>query len=332
VRFLLTGATGFIGGHLVPYLAERGHPITALVRSTSVTTTLERAGARLVRGDILDGTGLDQAVQGVDAVIHLAGLTKALQPETLHRANVVGTRHLTQALARLDRPPRLVFSSSLAAAGPSTFARPRSEEDVPAPISHYGRSKLAAEQEVRAVADRVPAVIVRPPIVYGPEDKEFMPTLLPMLRLGLLLKPGFAQKQYSLIHVQDLCAGLLAMAQKGPTLCAEDPAQGVYFLSDGELYTWDAFCAALALASGRKARVIALPQSFSYVAGLGAELGSRLFGLVPALNLDKARELACPAWTCSSARAQEALEYRPAYPLARGLETTVQWLKASGRL
>ena len=113
-------------------------------------------------------------------------------------------------MAELPSPPRLVFCSSLAAAGPSVPGRPRREEETPAPVSLYGRSKLGGEQAVREFADRVPSVILRPPIVYGPGDQEFLPSMLPMARMGVMLKSGFGPKHYSLIHVDDLCTALLA--------------------------------------------------------------------------------------------------------------------------
>src|SRR5262249_60937963 len=136
-------------------------------------------------------------------------------------------------------------------ADPHPPGNPRSEALDPTPGREYGRSKPAAEGVFPQHAARVPSVIVRPPIVNGPADREFLPALLPMARMGIVFKTGFGPKYYSLVHVDDLCEGILAAAEKGKTLSSEEPSQGVYFLSDGEEYSYQRFCEALAAALGK---------------------------------------------------------------------------------
>src|SRR5206468_11250262 len=109
------------------------------------------------------------------------------------------------AMARRSPAPKLIYCSSLAAAGPTVAGQPKREEDAPTPISVYGRSKLGGELAVRELAMQVPAVIVCPPIVYGLADREFLPSVLPMAKFGLVLKSGLGRKHYSLVHVDDLC-------------------------------------------------------------------------------------------------------------------------------
>jgi nucleoside-diphosphate-sugar epimerase len=267
----------------------------------------------------------------VDCVFHLAGATKARSAEDFYRCNTEGTQRLIEAAARLSPAPRFVYCSSLSAAGPSAVDRPRSETDDPRPVSAYGRSKLAAEMAIRKFADRVPSVIVRPPIVYGPWDKEFLPALLPMARLGWVLKSGFGPKRYSLIHVDDLCEALLSAATQGKTLSPEDPGAGVYFLSDGRDYSWEEFCLVLARALGKPPpRIIPLPEAASYAAGLAGQLQGLFRGTVPMMSLDKARELRCSAWTCSAERAKSEIAYRPSVPLEKGLHQTIEWYRKEG--
>jgi dihydroflavonol-4-reductase len=319
LHFLLTGGTGFIGQRLARRIIERGDTLTVLVRRTSKRGALESLGARFTEGDLLSGEGLAEAVRGVDCVLHLAGVTKSRGPEGYFQGNAEGTRRLVKAMAELPSPPRIVYCSSLAAAGPSIPGRPRREEEPPAPVSIYGHSKLGAEQALREFASRVPAVIVRPPIVYGPGDQEFLPSILPMARLGLVLKSGFGPKHYSLIHVDDLCTALLAAAERGQTLHADDPAAGVYMVSDGVEYRWEDVCEVLAQALGRtRPTVVPVPQTVSYVVGLGSELAARVRGIVPILNRDKVKEMRCPAWTCSTERATRELGFTAAIPLAQG--------------
>ena len=154
MRILVTGATGFIGGVLANQLAARGDRVRALVRATSRTHALARLGAELAPGDVSDPASLQRAVEGCEGVVHLAGAVKALSKAELFRANAGGTRNVVEACARTGC--RLVYVSSLAAAGPSLGGRPRREEDPPAPVSSYGESKLAGEAAVRAAAGRCP--------------------------------------------------------------------------------------------------------------------------------------------------------------------------------
>jgi len=320
LNILLTGSTGFIGQRLAKRIVERGDTLTALVRRTSKRGVLEKLGVRFAMGDILTGEGLTEAVKGVDCVIHLAGITKARDEEGYFQGNAEGTRRLVKAMAELPSPPRLVYCSSLAAAGPSVPGRPRREEETPAPVSLYGRSKLGGEQALREFADRVPSIILRPPIVYGPGDQEFLPSMLPMARMGVMLKSGFGPKHYSLIHVDDLCTALLAAAKRGQTMRKDDPTAGIYMVSDGTEHRWEDFCQALAQAMGRaKPTVVPVPETVSYVVGLGSELAARVRGTIPILNRDKVREMACAAWTCSTERAAKELGFTPAIPLAQGL-------------
>ncbi len=331
MHVLLTGGSGFVGGALARHLVERGDSVTALVRPTSRTDGLRALGAKLAPGDLETGEGLDEALEGVELVHHLAGVTKAKDEAGYQRGNAHGTGLLAQAASRRTSPPRMVVCSSLAAAGPSRFNQPRSETDPVAPISFYGRSKLAAEDAVRAECHSLPAIVLRPPFVYGPGDEVNLPPLLAMARHGLFLKSGFGPKQFSFIHIEDLCQALVAAGERGDTLEPGNPSKGVYFVADPTLYTWEDFCQALATALGRpNPRVVPVPEFVGWLAAAGSELGARLQGKVSILNRDKAREMAQEAWTCSPGRAASALGFRAHYPLAQGLAHTIAWYRTRG--
>ncbi|MEV8287735.1 NAD-dependent epimerase/dehydratase family protein [Streptomyces niveus] len=320
-RFAITGATGFIGRRLCRRILREGGEVAALVRGTSAQEAIAAPGVRLVTGDLLTGEGLREVVRGADYVVHLAGLVKSPTEEGFRRCNEEGTRRLVAEVGALASPPPLVLCSSLAAAGPSQPGRPRQEEDPPLPVSRYGRSKLAAEYAVRDLSHRVPATIVRPPIVYGPGDPAFVPSLLPMVRAGVVLKAGFGPRGYSLVHVDDLCEALLAAALRGRRLAASRPADGVYSVSDGATHTWDDLCGALARALGRRGGPLVLPVPLPLVGAVarGAELVGRLRGDHPPLNRDKAVELRSAWWTCSTERARRELGFVPAVCLEEGL-------------
>lgn len=328
MRFLITGASGFIGLTLAALLGSRGTKVRALVRRSSRREGLERIGAELAVGDVTDPASLPAAVEGCDAVVHLAGLVKALSRKEMLRVNVEGTRHVARACAQAARPPVLVLVSSLAAAGPSTLARPRTEEDAPAPVSLYGESKLQAEEALREQGG-LEATVLRPPIVYGPGDKEVLPSLLRMARLGVILKAGLADKRYCLVHVEDLCRGILAAAERGRRL-GRAGSEGIYFLTDGGEHSWDDVGEAVCAALGRHGLVLPLPE----VAGLPVALVSAVLATLtrrPAiLSFDKMREIRQVAWTCSSARAERELGWHPRFALAEGIRQSVEWFRDMG--
>ena len=331
MKFLLTGGSGFVGGNLARLLVSKGHSVTALVRRTSNRKGLGALGVKFAVGDIATGDGLFEAMEGVECVQHVAGVTKAWTEAEYQAGNAQGTRHVCEAIARCPKPPRLVYCSSLAAAGPARVGHPRNERDESKPVSRYGRSKLAAEEVVRQFASRIPALILRPPFVYGPGDATNLPPLMAMARWGVYLKAGFGPKQFSFIHVDDLCAALYQASFHGSTLSESDPTQGVYFVADPAQYSWEQFCEALSQAMGKsKPRVIPLPEMFGYAAGLGSELGGRVMGTVPIMSRDKAREMRCEAWTCSTERAQSEMSFQAVHALVGGLEHTVAWYRKEG--
>ncbi|MFZ5470476.1 MAG: NAD-dependent epimerase/dehydratase family protein [Myxococcota bacterium] len=332
MHVLVTGASGFVGGNLVKRLVARGHTVTAMVRRTSNRKALEQIpGLRFAIGDLHTGEGLREAVEEIDCVQHVAGVLKARTPEDFHRGNVEGTRFVCQAIAEQKKPVRLVYCSSLAAAGPTIVGRPRSEVDAPAPVSSYGRSKLGAEMVVRQFADRIPAVILRPPIVYGPGDRDNIPSFLPMAKLGIFVKPSFGPKAYSVVHVEDLCDALIAAGEKGKTLVPTDSTAGVYFVSDGKEYSWSEFCDTLARSMGReRSRTIPLPNAATYAVGLASEVIARVRGGVSIMNLDKAREMREQAWTCTNERARSEIAFDPAYTLQSGMAHTIAWYRQEG--
>jgi nucleoside-diphosphate-sugar epimerase len=331
VRWLLTGATGFIGLAVAERLRARGDAVRALARPSSRVQELAAMGVELARGDVGDPRALAAAVEGCEAVVHLAGLTRALGPEEYRRVNVAGTRNLAAACAGASPRPVLILVSSLAAAGPATPGRPRREEDPPAPVSAYGRSKLESEGEVRALAGRLEATVVRPPIVYGPRDRELLPPLFRMARLGVAVKAGFADKRFSLVEVEDLAEGILAAAERGRRL-SRSGSEGIYFLADGTERTWEEIARAAAEAVGARVRVVAVPEAAGWLFSAGASLWAGLTGRPAMLSLDKQNEVRQAAWTCAVDRAVAELGWAPRFPLAEGMRRSAEWFRGRGLL
>jgi len=293
VRVLLIGATGFVGSHLVERLCASGADARCLVRAAGGPARHPLPEAAVpVEGSLEDAAALARACEGAEVIMHLAGAVKERRPGDFTRVNVEGTRRLCAAAAAARGLRAFVHVSSLAACGPSAADRPREEDDPPAPVSAYGRSKLAAEDCVRASG--LPWVIARPPAVYGPRDRDLLMVFKCVAR-GFDLRVGPAVRSVSLIHASDLAAGLIASAGAAP--------RSTYFLCDAAPYPWDAVVAAMAAAFGTHLRRLRVPRWALLPAALLSQSLGRIAGRPSIFNRDKVREIAHAHWTCSGARA-----------------------------
>lgn len=336
-KILVTGGSGFVGSHLVEALVARGEAVSCLVRRTSRTDLLERLGVRLIYGEVTDPRSLTEAVQGQDVVYHVAGLTRVLDPREFYRVNGEGVGAVAEACAKASPgPPILVVVSSLAAAGPARHGKPLTEEDPPAPVSHYGRSKLAGEEAARQWADRVPISIVRPPIIFGPRDRACLEWFKCIRRFRLHFVPGWRRRRFSLIHVADLVQLLLLAAQQGERLrkseSPEHRSQGIYFADSGEHPTFAEMGRKMAAAMGCGVAIcyVAMPLLWTITAAI--EALSRLRRKPHYINFDKIREAAAGHWICSAEKAASQLGFSPAASLDQRFHETVVWYRENGWL
>lgn len=333
---LVTGASGFIGRHLVPALVGQGCRVHCLVRRTSSVRHLVRAGADLRCGDITDAVSLRQALAGADTVFHLAGLTRALRADDFRRVNGQGTWNIAQACARQATPPVLVLVSSLAAAGPARPGAVRQEADPPAPVSNYGRSKRAGELAAEAWAAQVPTTIVRPGMVFGPADREMLEIFRTIAQLRIHFIPTFSPPPLSMIHVQDLVQLLILAAEKGRRLAGSRAngnggahGQGYYFASAPEYPTYVQLGRLIARSLGyRHVCLLNLAEPLPWIVAGVADLVSRLRGQPLALSLDKIREAITDSWACSTAAARRDLGFEPLCNLRQRLQETTDWYRA----
>jgi nucleoside-diphosphate-sugar epimerase len=333
---LVTGATGFIGSHLVAALRRRGIPVRALVRASSSRGELDALGVDVVVGDVTAPMSLDAAVAGVDTVFHLAALLKQPWDAGVLPTNADGVRNLVAACAQREHPPVVVLASSVAAVGPSPDGRPMLEGSTPRPVSDYGRSKLAGEHAARPYAATVPITVVRPPAVFGARDTGTLP-LFRMAARGLAVVPIGGDYATSLVHVADLVEALVAAAERGERLPAPGAAasadHGIYFVADPRRPTVLELGRLLGRASGRgRVRVVRVPRAVGTAVAALTEGVARLRGVPSIVNRDKMREVHAGAWIVSAEKARRQLGWEAGASLEERLAATAAWYRDAGWL
>jgi len=332
----VTGATGFIGRHVVSGLLDRGCEVRCLVRSPARASHLQGRGVGIVGGMLEDVSHWQPHLAGCDAVFHIGGLVAACSRQQLFATNGAAVGSLADACSALPSPPVLIHLSSLAASGPTLDAgRMRSEADPPAPVSHYGHSKRAGELELVRRAGRLPVTILRPGIVFGRHDKNLVPIyqMIHWMRLHLLM--GFHNPKLSLLHVSDLVDLALAAADRGERMTADDPlsARGIYnACDDREHPTYADLGRRVAATLGRSVLLLPLPLTLAIPASYAVEQFWNLCGQASIVSPDKLREATATSWAASGDRAREQLGFAPRAVLDTRLQETADWLRAQKQL
>jgi nucleoside-diphosphate-sugar epimerase len=307
----VTGATGFIGSHIVARLTTLGWRVRLLTRRLPVGPILAGSRFTAVIGSLGDDDALDELIRGCDAVVHCAGLIKALRPADFFAINAAATGRLAAAAAALPRPPRFVLLSSLAARQPE--------------LSPYAASKRAGETALAEAADGMPWLALRPSIVYGPGDRETL-LLFRALVGGFVVLPP-ASNRVSMIHATDVAGAVAAALESKQTglVCEID---------DGKPggYDWREMVAIAARATGRKSRALTLPRAVFQAAALGSELAARLRHRPAIFGRGKVREMFHPDWVCRPCELVAAEAWRPQIGLEEGITGTLAWYRDHGWL
>jgi len=313
-RVAVTGATGFIGRHVIARLIERGDDVRAVVRPSGSHRVLPPA-VTIVPAPF-EADALARAFRGTDAVIHLAAVISAVSASEYHAVNVVGTRAVADAARNAGA--RLVHISSLAAAGPAPASQPHSEDDPPAPVTPYGRSKLASERAIAEV-DGLNWIVLRPGVVYGPGDRALLP-LFAFAKRGILPLVGRPAAAYTLVHVADVVRAIEAGL-------AADVNRDILFVGHPVPVTARELLEEIRTAAGGKAAIIRVPAAVVHAAALVCEAGGTIRGRPMFLNRARARELYAPGFTCRVDRLRERLGVVAEIGLHDGVAQAAEWYR-----
>ncbi len=312
-RVLVTGATGFLGSHIAEVLVQNNLTVRCTVRPSSSLKWLENLDVEKVNVNFNDEASLQTACQGVDIVIHNAGITRAKNDSEFFEVNTNATERLAKA-AITAKVSRFIFISSLEARGPDGFTEA---------ISAYGKSKLEAEHRLSNLQNEIEMVLLRPAGVYGPRDTDLL-TLFQLANYGFLTVPA-TNGRLQPVHGRDVAEAVLAAingkAQLGP-----------FEISEPTTYSWQDMAQKLEVAMQRKLRVIRIPREIFLGAGYVSETVSKLLGQAPKLDRRRAKSLAYYTYTCDTKPFTKAFGWQARISLQDGLTETAAWYKTQGWL
>lgn len=321
---LLTGATGFLGAHVARALLARGWTVRALVRGgPSRISELARSGVGVVPGDLSPQTDLAAAAAGADAIVHLAGVTKARTLEEYREVNARGTERLARGARRTAPDALFLLVSSQAAAGPARDGRPVAEEDPPRPVSWYGLSKREGEE---ALAREWPGtrVVIRPSVVFGPGDRGLL-VLFRAAARGVLPVPS-GRSRVQLIRAERAADALAAAAAR------RDLDRRTAFLCDPEPASIARIAGEVASLPPRRPLLLPVPPLLLRLAGAVETARETLTRRSRPFNADKARELLAGDWVCDGGPLSRDLGLPPPPPLRDELAETWAWYGRAGWL
>ena len=322
---LVTGANGFLGSWLVRALTARGDRVACLLRPRSDVSNLDGLPYERREGDVTDSDSLARAVEGQQVVFHLAGLRRAATREDFLRVNAEGTRLLCEALAATGTRPRLVLCSSLGASGPSSSERPKVEEDPARPTEWYGESKAEAERLALSFREQLEVTVVRPPRILGPRDQENL-AFFKLVARGRRLALSGPPRPLTLVDVEDVVRLLLLVAER-PEAVGE-----TFFLGHPDTLTLEQIQDVVAEELGVRPHTVRVSPALLTALATVADGVTRLTGRRLPLNRKLARQLLAPAWTCSGAKAERLLGFRPRRDLADSIRRSARWYQEQGWL
>ena len=319
MKTLLTGATGFIGKHLVRALVEQGRDVRCLVRKTSDTQYLRSLGVELFYGDLLDKDSLKDIAKDVDIVYHIAGEIYSNRNRDFYSVNFDGTRNLVEECLP-EEIEKFVFLSSIAAVGPNREHGILLNEQSPCrPLDPYGKSKLQAEQLLIQSLEKYvfPVVIIRAPTVYGPLGKSIiLKKIVEKIHTGHFITLGNGNNVRSMCYIDNLIQGLMA-AERSNRSRGE-----VYFISDEKAYTYNEIFQKVAEQYRTTLKETHLPKWIGDICGFAFKFLSMIgrYSLPLYMAWHMVLDMACDI-----KKAKEILKYKPRVETKEGIKRVVEY-------
>jgi len=333
MKILVTGATGFLGSHIVESLQKSGHEVRALARSTSNLAYLRKVGAEIVFGDVGDYDKLLAAASDVDVVIHAAAI---VMPgwgkwEDYEKANVNGTKNALDASTQAG-VNRFVYISSFTVIGDACAAGHPVDETEPCtlacvPDTYYDYAKLLAEQMALDYhkQGKVPVSVIRPGMIYGPRDRYIADRFHWLVNLPVSFFPGRGNPRAPLIYVSDVadCAVMAATSDKA--------AGEIYHAVPNGDIRWRSFVSAMAKAAGKPDRRISIPVWLLYGSGVVMEWWGKLLRMKqPPLFTRAAARFFTEDMSIDGSKAKRELGWEPKVSMEEGCQLYVQWRRGQG--
>lgn len=333
MKILITGASGFIGGFIVEKALEEGHEVIAAIRKTSSKKYLTDSRIQFLELNISNKNILSQQLsdykkehENIDAVIHNAGITKALYKNEYDKINFSCTKNIIEVFQELNYPlTKFVYISSLAAIGPgdqvnASFIK---LDDKPHPVTAYGKSKLKTEEYIKSL-NNFPFIIIRPPAVFGPRDRDMFEVFNLINKKLEILIEGKIQN-LSFIYVKDLAAGIIKAV-------ASELSCKTYFVANQKKYTNIIFNNLVKKSMGKKTFVIKLSIFLIYIIAFFAEVCGRITNTPSKLYIQRIKELKSTNWLCDTSLFIKDTGFVPQYSLDEAIQETFKWYKSNNWL
>jgi nucleoside-diphosphate-sugar epimerase len=322
-KVLITGASGFIGFHLIEAALSKRLEVYAAVRQGSDVRHLKDYDIRFCELDYTNRSLLEKqlADAGFNYIIHAAGATRAGSQQMYDTINATYAFNLAGAAAAAlgTQLRKFVFVSSLAAVGPLNDRDALiTESTTPAPVTAYGRSKLRAEQQLQTLP-ALPLVVIRPTAVYGPRERDIF-IMLRSIHRGMEPYIGRVNQQLSFVYVKDLAAVTV-------NALFSNLSHKTFNISDGEGYGQYELADVSKQILNKRTFRFHLPYAMVKTLAFTMEKWSGWRGKTPVLNREKLHELTAVNWRCSIEKAAAQLDFHPQYSLKQGLWETLQWYR-----
>lgn len=317
MKILLTGANGFVGSHILEELSANKHEVISVVRKTSNLKWINNSQVTLKYGSLEDEIFLQEVVHDVDVIIHCAGVVRALNWDIYNNTNVLGTKKIVQSV--LKNNPKLkkfIFISSQAAMGPSYTETPKLLSEKETPVSDYGKSKLLAEIEVKALTGKIPYTILRPSSVYGPRDKDIF-TFFSMVNKHIQPKT-YNKHLIQLVFVKDIAKLVTVILNNNNT------DNKTYYLSDGKIYSWQDVAEEISKAANIKTVPIPIFDFIFKIVGNIYEIIGNITNKPQVLNKQKIIEMLQTYWIADSSQIRKDADFE-FEKLENGAKITYNW-------